>query len=262
MNFIGNKFIMPEKLVSIITPNYNCENYIAQTIDSVIAQTYTNWEMIIVDDCSSDKSTDIVKSYIERDKRIKLFTNQRQMGAAYSRNVALDNSYGDYIAFLDSDDLWESDKLEKQINFMEMHNCDFSFSKYDLINQNGETLGKTAKVINRLTYYRYLHHCFTGCLTVVYKKNINPNIRSFLIKNNNDYGLFLQIVRQANNARGINEVLAHYRLHSTGISRNKKKKIKPYFELMHKHLHYPYFICCWLLFTNVLIGKLWKYEKK
>ena len=113
-------------LISIITPNYNCARFIAQTIESVLAQTHTDWEMLIVDDCSTDGSYEIALEYAARDPRIKVMRNERNSGAAVSRNRALDAAQGEYIAFLDSDDLWEPCKLERQIAFMSQHVCDFS----------------------------------------------------------------------------------------------------------------------------------------
>ncbi len=249
-------------LISIITPNFNCEKYISQTIESVLAQTYANWEMIIVDDCSTDNSYQIALDYAAKDNRIKVIKNDKNSGAAISRNNALDIAKGDYIAFLDSDDLWEKDKLERQLKFMQENNCDFSFTRYDLIDEDNNSLNKTAKIVKKLTYFKYLHHCYTGCLTVMYKFDIAKDIRSFNIMNNNDYGLFLQVVKKASKAMGINEVFAHYRIRKSSISRKKFKKVKPYFELMRKYLHIPAIIVCWLLFANILIGKIWKYETK
>ena len=139
-------------MISIITPNYNCGDYISETIESVLLQTYSNWELIIVDDCSSDDSYKIALDYAKKDSRIKVIRNETNLGTAISRNKALDIAKGDYIAFLDSDDLWEKDKLELQLNFMQENNCDFSFSQYDLIDEKGLSLNKTAKVIKHLTY--------------------------------------------------------------------------------------------------------------
>lgn len=248
-------------LVSIIMPNYNCEKYISETIQSVINQTYTNWELIIIDDCSTDKSSLIAEQFSLSDSRIHFFKNELNSGAALSRNFALDKARGKYIAFLDSDDIWEYKKLEKQLLFMEENNCDFSYCKYDLIDENGVFLNKVTRVIDRLTYFRFLHHDFVGCLTVIYKFEDFKQIRSFDLRNNNDYGLFLQIIKKAKNALGLQEVLAHYRIRKNSISRNKFRKVGPYFELMHNYLHLPYIISAWFLFINILIGKFWKYEK-
>ena len=163
-------------LVSIITPNYNCEKFIEETINSVLAQTYNNWEMIIVDDCSSDKSFEIACAYSNKDKRIKVFKNEKNSGAAISRNKAIEMSRGEYLAFLDSDDIWMPNKIQTQLSFMKQHNCDFSFTEYEHIDENGISLKKIAKVINKLTYRKMLFHCWPGCLTVMYnqeKKIVN-----------------------------------------------------------------------------------------
>lgn len=248
-------------LVSIIVPNYNCSKYIKETIESVLAQTYTNWEMLIVDDCSTDESFNIAHSYAIKDSRIKLFQNKINSGAAISRNNALDLAKGEYVAFLDSDDLWECDKLQKQIKFMNENCVDFCYSRYDLIDEEGTSLGVIARIPKKLSFLKLLHHDFIGCLTAIYRFDISKNIRSINIKNNNDYGLFLQVIRNSKNAMGINDILAHYRIRKNGISRKKLRKVKPFFELMHDYMHYPYLLCCWFLFTNIFIGKIFKYQK-
>ena len=135
-------------LISIITPNFNCEVFIKSTIESVISQTYSNWEMLIVDDCSTDRSYEIALDYAKKDSRIKVLKNEKNSGAAISRNLALDNANGDYIAFLDSDDLWEPNKLEVQLKFMEEHDCDFCFTKYVLLQSI------TAVIICRAFYWQ------------------------------------------------------------------------------------------------------------
>lgn len=248
-------------LISIITPNYNCSRFITETIESVLAQTYSNWEMIIVDDCSSDDSYEIALNYSKKESRIKVLKNTKNSGAAFSRNSALDIAQGEYISFLDSDDLWEKEKLEKQLDFMINNNCDFSYTIYDLIDEESKKMNKEVRIPKRLSYFKYLHHCYTGCLTVMYKKEIANDIRSFLIKNNNDYGLFLQVLKKSNKALGLRNCLAHYRIRKSSISRKKLGKIKPYFQLMHDNLRFPYILVCWFLFTNILIGKTWKHKK-
>lgn len=248
-------------IVSIITPNYNCSRFIAETIESVLAQTYANWEMIIVDDCSTDNSYEIALNYSKKDSRIKVLKNTKNSGAAFSRNSALDIAQGEYISFLDSDDLWEKEKLEKQLDFMVNNNCDFSYTIYDLIDEESKKMNKEVRIPKKLSYLKYLHHCYTGCLTVMYKKEIANDIRSFLIENNNDYGLFLQVLKKSKKALGLQSDLAHYRIRKSGISRKKLRKIKPYFQLIHDNLRFPYILVCWFLFTNILIGKTWKYKK-
>jgi teichuronic acid biosynthesis glycosyltransferase TuaG len=124
------------ELISIITPNYNCAQYISQTIESVLTQTYQNWEMLIVDDCSTDGSYEIALKYAAKDNRIKVYHMDQNSGAAACRNKAIELSQGDYLAFLDSDDLWLPKKLEKQLRFMIENDCDFSFTEYEQVNED------------------------------------------------------------------------------------------------------------------------------
>lgn len=128
-------------LVSIITPSYNTGRFIAETIESALAQTYGNWEMIIVDDCSTDDTDEVVAGYVKQDSRIRYIRNERNSGAALSRNRALREARGRWIAFLDSDDLWMPEKLERQIQFMEKNGYAFSYTKYEEISEDSEPLG-------------------------------------------------------------------------------------------------------------------------
>ena len=192
------QIINKQPLVSIITPNYNCGKFIALTIESVLAQTYTNWEMIIQDDCSTDNSYEIACRYAKADPRIKVFRNGKNSGAALTRNYAIEVSQGEYLAFLDSDDIWFPEKLEKQIDFMQKNNCDFVFSEYEQIGEDNESLGIRVKSIPRLTYTRMLMHCWPGCLTVMYDQKKLGKIYSPDIQKNNDHALFLKVLRGAN----------------------------------------------------------------
>lgn len=264
MKFFCNNFSekTEDYKVSIVVPNFNGEKYIEETIKSVINQTHENWEMLIVDDCSTDSSIQIAKKYGAEDSRIRIFENERQMGAAFSRNRALDEAEGDFVAFLDSDDLWEKNKLEVQLKFMLEKDVDFCYSSYRLIDENGNKLGRCTRVPKKVSYRKMLFHDFTGCLTVIYRRKLFQKIRSFDLKNNNDYGLFLQILKDARNACGIDQVLASYRIREGGISRKKLKKVVPFYELMHEHLGYGMIFSSFFLFTNILIGKLWKYRRE
>lgn len=247
--------------VSIITPNFNAVNFINETINSVLSQTYKNWELLIQDDCSTDGSYEKALEWAEKDSRIKVERNPKNSGAAISRNNAIARSKGDYIAFLDSDDLWLPEKLEKQLSFMQENNCDFSYTRYELINANGKKLGKRVRIPNRLTYGKYLFHCYTGCLTVMYDakklgKEPGPNV-----KNNNDYALFLPLVKKSKNAKGIQQVYGFYRIVGKSVSRNKFKKIKPYIQVLHDYNRVPMIGTLFFLTTNILIKILYKYEK-
>ena len=147
-------------LVSIITPNYNGSAVISHTIESVQAQTYQNWELLIQDDGSVDDSYEVVERYAKHDARIKWERNEHNIGAAMTRNNAIRRSKGSYLAFLDNDDLWLPTKLEKQLKFMENNQCDFSFTKYEHVDDNLQSLGIQAKIVKKLTYQKLLVHCW------------------------------------------------------------------------------------------------------
>ena len=137
--------------VSIITPTYNCGDFIGETIQSVLKQTYQNWEMIIVDDASNDNTREIVEKYCEKDKRIKYYLLDQNSGAAVARTKAMELATGKYIAFLDSDDLWLPDKLEKQISFMEVNNYNFTCTAYEQVDEKGISLNKVIKTKPKTT---------------------------------------------------------------------------------------------------------------
>ena len=196
-------------LVSIIMPTFNTGMFIAESINSVLAQTYANWELIIVDDYSSDNTDDIVNSYLV-DKRIAYIKNDRNCGAAVSRNRALREAKGRWIAFLDSDDLWMSDKLEKQISFMEKNNYHFSYTNYAEIDMKGNRNGITVTGPKKITKNGFYNFCWPGCLTVMYDSEKVGLIQIADIKKNNDYAMWLKICRKAN-CYLLNEELALYR---------------------------------------------------
>src|SRR5690606_29758634 len=155
-------------LVSIITPLHNGERFIAETVESVLSQTYLDWEMIIVDDYSQDEGVKIVKSYARKDFRIKLIQNKVNQGPAVCRNTAIRESKGEYIAFLDSDDLWTKDKLERQVTFMESHGCPFTFTHYDQISEDGKFLKNVDQLPERVDYLSSIKSNKIGCLTAMY----------------------------------------------------------------------------------------------
>jgi glycosyltransferase involved in cell wall biosynthesis len=256
MNNYTNK-----NLVSVITPNYNCVKYLVETIESVRAQTYENWEMIIVDDCSTDESREIAQKYVNKDNRIKLFCLEHRKGAASCRNKGIELSNGEYIAFLDSDDIWNPEKLEKQIEFMIRSKCDFCFTEYEHIDERGDSLRIRAKIIKILTYNKLLFHCFPGCLTVIYKQNINEKIYGPVLKNCDDYALFLQVLKNIKIGMGYSECLAKYRIRTKSLSRNKIKKTKAFFDLMISVEKINIILACFYLFTNQIIKVFWKYKK-
>ncbi len=201
-------------LVSIITPSYNTAAYIADTIKSVQAQTYTNWEMLIVDDCSTDNTDDVVKAYLT-DTRIKYFKKEKNSGAADSRNFALREAKGRWIAFLDSDDIWMPDKLEKQIAFMENGGYHFSYTQYEEIDENAVPLHVTVTGPNKITSFGMKNYCWLGCLTVMYDAEFVGLIQIENIKKNNDYAMWLKVSKKAD-CYLLRETLAKYRRGRSG----------------------------------------------
>ena len=212
--------------VSVITPMYNCERFIAETINSVINQTYENWEMILIDDASNDKSVEIVKLYTKLDKRIRLIKLSENSGAAVARNKGIEESSGRFIAFLDGDDLWEPNKLEKQIQFMIERNIGFSFTAYSVISEKGVNLNKTVRVPNVIDYNGLLRNTIIGCLTVVIDRDIIKEIKMPLIRRRQDFATWLNILKKGYKAYGIDTPLARYRLVKGSVSSNKFKTAK------------------------------------
>lgn len=215
---------MIDGLVSIIMPAYNAEKYISESIESVLAQTYKNWELIIVDDCSKDNTTEIIKKYADSDIRIKAIFLTDNKGVANARNMALKNSQGRYLAFLDSDDLWLDNKLEKQINFMKQNNIYFSFCKYQRLSDKKE--GKVVDVLPCVNYQKALYGNPIGCLTVCLDRYHIKNF-SFSRQRHEDYIAWLDILKNNNIcAYGIPEILALYRVGNiSSLSGNKLKSM-------------------------------------
>lgn len=219
-------------LVSIIMPSYNTAEYIAQTLDCVLAQTYTNWELVIVDDCSADATDAVVARY--QDQRIRYFKNEKNSGAAVSRNRALREAKGRWIAFLDSDDLWTPDKLEKQIRFMTENNCAFSYTNYLEIDEASKPLGVRVTGPKRITKAGMFAYCWPGCLTVMYDANVVGLVQIADIKKNNDYAMWLKVIRKAE-CRLLDEELGFYRKRAGSISRHSYTTlIKWHYKLFHE----------------------------
>ena len=203
-------------LVSIIMPSYNTGGFIKDSIESVIAQSYSNWELIIVDDCSSDNTDDVVGQYLS-DTRIRYLKNDKNSGAAVSRNRALREAKGKWIAFLDSDDLWEPQKLEKQVAFMESNGYHFSYTNYIEIDEKSIPNGKSVTGPKRITKSGMYNYCWVGCLTVMYDAELVGLVQIEDIKKNNDYAIWLKVCKHAN-CYLLDEALAKYRNRSGSIS--------------------------------------------
>ena len=203
-------------LVSIIMPSYNTAKFIGETINSVLAQSYANWELIIVDDCSTDNTDDVVNQYLA-DERIRYIKNDTNSGAAVSRNRALQEANGKWIAFLDSDDLWEPDKLQKQISFMRDNSYHFSYTNYIEIDEESKPNGKCVTGPQRISKHGMYNYCWMGCLTVMYDAETVGLIQIADIKKNNDYAMWLKVCKKAN-CYLLDEALARYRKRAGSIS--------------------------------------------
>ena len=241
---------MTEKLVSIITPTYNCAKFIAKTIDSVKAQTYKNWEMIIVDDRSQDNTREIVEEYVKDDPRIQYHLLEVNSGAAVARTTAMKLAKGSYMAFLDSDDIWTPDKLERQIQWMEDNGVAFSCTAYEQIDENDNLLNKTIKTIKKTNYDRLLLDCPVGNSTVVYNVEKMGKFEVPNIRKRNDDALWLQMLKKEKYIWGMPDVLMKYRVRQNSISSNKLAVIKYHWILYRKIEHLNIFrsafhICYW-----------------
>lgn len=216
--------------ISIITATYNSEKFIDKTYRSILNQSITDWEWLITDDCSTDETRNILLKLKSNDSRIKIFHNEVNSGAAVSRNCSINNSSGEYLAFIDSDDLWMESKLEEQIIFMEDNQCDFSFTGYHLMSEEGLPLNKSIDIdkIKRTFNYRdiLLKKATLGCSTVMLKRNAFTDLMMPNIRTGQDYALWLKLLKQKRTAALIDRPLMKYRIVTNSISRNKLKKAK------------------------------------
>lgn len=210
-----------DKTVSIVTPAHNAAPYIQGAIASVLDQSHQQWELIIIDDASKDNTLELIRAYGEQDKRIKIMTNDRQMGPAVTRNKGIEAARGRYIAFLDSDDLWHSKKLEKQLAFMQERQSPLSYTSYYTINEAGDRLPGSVRVPACTTYAELLNGCVIGCLTAMYDTQLVGKVEMPNILKRQDYALWLKLLRSGLRAHGLDELLAYYRIRSHSVSSNK-----------------------------------------
>ena len=221
-------------LVSIITPSYNSEKFIKDCVNSVLCQTYTNWELLIVDDYSKDNSRDVISLLSLKDERIKSIFLEENVGAAAARNIAIKESNGRYIAFLDSDDIWKSEKLKKQLSFMNEKDIAFSFTAYQPISEDGKEYFNIINMPEKMTYASYLRNTIIGCLTVIIDKEKTGNFQMPNIRSSHDMALWLLIMKRGFSAYSLNENLAYYRVVSNSNTSKKWKAAKEVWEVYRK----------------------------
>lgn len=212
--------LMESPLISIVMPMYNSETFVSKAIDSILEQTYTNWELIIVDDGSHDHSVEVVMSYVEKNHRIQLLKNKKNSGIAITRNKAIQSTKGKYIAFLDSDDRWYPKKLEYQVTIMENKQVDFSCTSYDIVNEQGKIMGERFFEEASRGFSDLLKTNFIGCLTVMIKREVLINYPMPNVKHE-DYATWLNILKNNFSIFVIPEKLSIYTNRESSVSSNK-----------------------------------------
>lgn len=213
-------------LVSVIMPAYNSAAFISEAIQSVMHQSYLNWELLVVDDASEDETSSIAETFSKNNPRIKLFKNTSNQGAGITRNNGIKEAKGAFIAFLDADDVWLPQKLEVQLAFMRKNNLEMTFSSYNLMNEAGILLHKQVKALPKLTYQKLLRSNYVGNLTGIYNAEKLGKIYCPELRKRQDWALWLTILAKIGSTKGIEKPLANYRIRENSISNNKMALLK------------------------------------
>lgn len=246
-----------EKLVSIIIPAYNSADFIAHTLASVQQQTYPHWEVILVDDGSTDATVTIAQNLAQNDHRIRIFKNPTNSGTGITRNNALQHCQGNYIAFLDADDLWKPNKLERQLQFMQEQQQPFTFSFYECIDEAGNPLHKLVEAPRNLSYLQLFFCNYVGNLTGIYDVDFFGKIAISSIRKRQDWMLWLTILKKLKNAKPVPESLAYYRIRNNSLSASKVALLQHNFAVYRQFHRYNFvvalFIMLGFLFTQLLI---------
>lgn len=237
--------------VSIVMPSFNAAETISASINSVLEQSYEDWELIVVDDCSSDGTADIARQFANRDRRIIVLTNDVNFGAGFSRNKAIGVSSGKYISFLDADDVWIQSKLAKQVRYMEKTGALFTYTAYQKFSDSG--LGGVIIPPIRVTHNQLLYGNVIGCLTVMFNAEVLGRQTMPLIRKRQDMGLWLKLLKICEVAHGIPEVLACYRIDS-GMTQNKLSAAMYQWRLYRQVVGLGVFKCAWYFSWYVLNG--------
>lgn len=250
------------ELVSIIMPSYNTGANIGKSIESILNQSYENWELIIVDDCSTDETDSVVRAF--QDSRIRYYKNEKNSGAAVSRNRALREAKGKWIAFLDSDDLWEPEKLEKQLRFMKEHGYHFTYTDYQIIHPDGTPSPYICTGPRKVNKWKLYCWCWFSTITVLYDAQTVGLIQIADIKKNNDYAMWFQAAEKTEMHR-LPECLSYYCKREVSItSGSKLKLIRHHYILYRKALNKGVIMSSALTLNNLFFGVLKKliYKKK
>lgn len=250
------KIVMESRLVSIITPSFNCSKYIRDCISSVLSQTYDDWEMIITDDCSTDDTIDIINEYVKKDSRITLYTLSQNSGAGVARNNSIKHARGRYIAFLDSDDKWMPEKLEKQIAFMQKNKCVLSYTSRLICNEENEVKGIIIAPKHQ-TFFNNICDDKIGFSTMIYDtKNIGKMYMP-TIRKRQDWCMVIQILKKCKTAYGMKEPLSYYRKGQQSLSKEKSSLFKYNLQVYQEMLKWPkilafIFFCAIYMPTHIM----------
>lgn len=243
-----------EGLVSVITPVYNAEKVIGATLESIFAQTYKQIEIVLVDDCSSDNSQEVICNYMKNHPEIVYYKQPTNQGAGAARNKALELAKGQYVAFLDADDLWYPEKIEKQIKLLKEKNGAFSYTAIEMIDAEGKIVKKKRKVKEMVNYKFLLRNTMIATSTVVVDRTILGDFRMPLRRGGQDYATWLMLLRNGTIAYGINEALEQYRVgNKNSLAGKKGKSIKQVWEIQTKQEHInkvcAFFNVCFFIFN-------------
>lgn len=246
-------------LVSVIMPAYNSEVHIAESIASLQAQTFSDWELCVTDDCSTDSTREILSELAKHDSRIRQFQLEENSGAAVARNHSLEQARGRYIAYLDSDDIWYPRKLEIQLNFMKEKNIAFSCCSYEVIDEQGKLLGRTVRMLDKCNYRGFLEHNLLQTVGIVVDTSIvsRQNLIMPQLRRRQDAATWLQILRSGHDCYGLSEVLCAYRRVVGSLSSNKVKAAKGVWFLYRKVEHLPLCVSLYC-FMRYAILAVWK----
>lgn len=247
---------MQNDLVSIVVPVYNAERFLDETINSVLNQTYSNWELLLINDCSKDNSKEIYNKY-KKDKRIIWFDQEKNGGAALARNKGIELSQGQFLCFLDADDLWENEKLEKQISFMKEKDCAFSFTGYEFADENGKPNGTKVFIPEKINYKKALKNTTIWTSTVMFnmEKLSKDDIYMPNVRRGQDTATWWKVLKEIDYAYGLNEILSYYRRTAETLSSNKIKALKRTWYL-YRHVEglnifKSSYYFCWYCFNAV-----------
>lgn len=252
---------MEGKLITVVMPVYNAERFLSEAIDSVLSQTHDNLELLLIDDCSKDNSPMIAKEYEAKDKRVKVIVSEKNQGVAISRNIGIRRANGKYIALLDSDDIWEKDKLEMQLKLLEEEQAEIAYSSYDFIDESGVHILKPFIVPKRTNFEQMLYANDIGCSTVMIEASF---FKQHLFKPDfyhEDYALWMEMLQTEAKAVGLENVYVHYRKVTGSRSDNKWNAAKQRWIIFRDELRLPVWKRVWA-FCNYTINGVKKHYLK